>query len=44
MEHNKGKNPFSTAALSLIITISLLLLSDLIVVYSILIKEFDAVR
>jgi signal transduction histidine kinase len=40
MEHNKGKNPVSTAALSLVITISLLLLSDLIVVYSIMIKEF----
>jgi len=40
MENNKGKNLFSTVALSLTITIALLLFTDLIVVYSIVTNEF----
>lgn len=40
MENNKGKNLFSTVALSLTITIVLLLLSDVVLVYSIMTNEF----
>lgn len=40
MENNKGKNLFSTIALSLTITIVLLLVTDLVLVYSIVTNEF----
>lgn len=40
MENNKGKNLYFTAALSLTITILLLLISDLVLVYSIVTNEF----